>query len=224
MNQRKHLLSVSFLLILFFSAKSDPPKTAKHFVLVHGSCHGGWSWYKLVPLLKSTGHAVTALDLAASGVDLRQPKDLRSISDYFGPLTELMEALPANERVVLVGHSLGGLAISQAMERFPAKISVAVFVTAQMPGPSLNISTLNREVNSLALRCDFFLGLNLCGFMILGLVLCFRLFIACEGLFWTEGKITGNDEKARLHTHTHVNSEVTNFFFFFFFCLLIHQK
>ncbi|EXB63678.1 hypothetical protein L484_027021 [Morus notabilis] len=64
MNKRKHLLSVSFLLIVFFSAKSDPAKIAKHFVLVHGSCHGGWSWYKLVPLLKSAGHAVTALDLA----------------------------------------------------------------------------------------------------------------------------------------------------------------
>lgn len=146
MNRRKSLLSISFLLILLASAKSEPPKTAKHFVLVHGSCHGGWSWYKLVPLLKSAGHAVTALDLAASGVDLRRPKELRSISDYFRPLRELMKDLPVNERVVLVGHSLGGLAISQAMELFPAKVSVAVFLTASMPGPALNISTLNREV------------------------------------------------------------------------------
>ncbi|RVW61289.1 Methylesterase 10 [Vitis vinifera] len=56
-----------------------------------------------------------------------------------------MESLPADERVVLVGHSLGGLAISQAMEKFPEKVSVAVFVTASMPGPTLNISTLNQE-------------------------------------------------------------------------------
>ena len=49
-----------------------------------------------------------------------------------------MESLPADERVVLVGHSLGGLAISQAMEKFPEKVSVAVFVTASMPGPTLN--------------------------------------------------------------------------------------
>ncbi|XP_021286325.1 methylesterase 3-like [Herrania umbratica] len=38
-----------------------------------------------------------------------------------------MASLPLEEKVI-VGHCLGGLAISQAMERFPEKISVAVFV------------------------------------------------------------------------------------------------
>ncbi|CAK9156267.1 unnamed protein product [Ilex paraguariensis] len=56
-----------------------------------------------------------------------------------------MVALPSHERVILVGHSLGGLAISYAMERFPEKISAAVFVTTLMPGPTLNISNLNQE-------------------------------------------------------------------------------
>ena len=57
-----------------------------------------------------------------------------------------MEALPFHERVILVGHSYGGYAISQAMEYFPSKISVAVFATAFMPGPTLNYSTLNQMV------------------------------------------------------------------------------
>ncbi|OMO74180.1 hypothetical protein CCACVL1_16916 [Corchorus capsularis] len=118
---------------------------SKHFVLVHGSCHGSWSWYKLVPLLKSGGHNVTAIDLAGSGVDPQQVNTLRSISDYIKPLRDFMESLPDQQKVVLVGHSLGGLAISQAMERFPHKISVAVFVTALMPGPTLNISTLTER-------------------------------------------------------------------------------
>ncbi|XP_041015822.1 salicylic acid-binding protein 2-like [Juglans microcarpa x Juglans regia] len=121
------------------------PSISKHFVLVHGSCLGAWSWYKLLPLLKSSGHNVTALDLAASGVNPVQLSDLRSISDFFRPLRNFMETLPPHERVILVGHSLGGLAISQAMESFPSRISVAVFLTALMPGPTLNISTLNQE-------------------------------------------------------------------------------
>ncbi|XP_031383203.1 salicylic acid-binding protein 2-like [Punica granatum] len=81
-----------------------------------------------------------ALDLAASGVDQRQASSLKSISDYFQPLMELMASLNSSQRVLLVGQSMGGLAISQAMERFPRKISVAVFVTATMPGPSLSVS------------------------------------------------------------------------------------
>ena len=94
---------------MVLGTSSEPPK---HFVLVHGSCHGAWSWYKLVPLLKSAGHSITAIDLAGSGVDPQQVNTLRSISDYIKPLRKFMASLPDQEKVVLVGHSLGGLAIS----------------------------------------------------------------------------------------------------------------
>ncbi|KAM7474930.1 hypothetical protein LguiB_022173 [Lonicera macranthoides] len=113
-------------------AEPPQPASGKHFVLVHGACLGAWSWFKLVPLLRAYGHNVTAFDLAASGIDSRQVTDIPSIADYFQPLTDFMAALPSQERVVLVGHSFGGLAISQSMELFPEKISVAVFVTASM--------------------------------------------------------------------------------------------
>ena len=130
---KKHFMLISFFIILSslgIEATKVPPRTGKHFVLIHGSCLGAWSWYKLVTLLKSSGHNVTALDLAASGINPLQANDLQSSFDYFKPLRDFMEALPSHERVILVSHSLGGMAISQAMEYFPSKISVAVFVTA----------------------------------------------------------------------------------------------
>ncbi|TKY59133.1 Salicylic acid-binding protein 2 [Spatholobus suberectus] len=136
-----------FLLVLLTSTINSilEASKSKHFVLVHGSCHGAWSWYKVTPVLKSWGHKVTALDLAASGVNPQKALELQSISQYFRPLTEFMASLSNDERVILVGHSLGGLAISHAMEHFPHNISVAVFVSALMPGPTLNITTLNQE-------------------------------------------------------------------------------
>ncbi|XP_050204878.1 methylesterase 10-like [Mercurialis annua] len=106
----------------------------KHFVLVHGACHGAWCWYKLVTLLKQAGHRATALDLGASGIHPWQLDDeVSSISDYLQPLTDFMASLPENNKVVLVGHSYAGLCISLAMENFPEKISVAVFVSAYLP-------------------------------------------------------------------------------------------
>ncbi|KAF0923473.1 hypothetical protein E2562_006362 [Oryza meyeriana var. granulata] len=36
--------------------------SSKHFILVHGLCHGAWCWYKVVTMLCSVGHRVTALD------------------------------------------------------------------------------------------------------------------------------------------------------------------
>jgi len=108
----------------------------KHFVLVHGACLGAWSWYKLIPPLKSYGHNVTAIDLAASGINPVRVNEVRTISDYSKPLIDFMESIPSTAKVILVGHSLGGLAISQAMELFPQKVSLAIFVSAVMPGPS----------------------------------------------------------------------------------------
>ncbi|KAL1333072.1 hypothetical protein HN51_061827 [Arachis hypogaea] len=105
----------------------------KHFILVHGACHGAWCWYKIKPLLESSGHKVTVLDLAASGTNLKKIEDVDTFSQYSEPLLEVLESLPPNEKVVLVGHSLGGLNIALAMEKFPTKVAVGVFLTAFVP-------------------------------------------------------------------------------------------
>uniref|UniRef100_A0A0E0JS61 AB hydrolase-1 domain-containing protein n=1 Tax=Oryza punctata TaxID=4537 RepID=A0A0E0JS61_ORYPU len=60
----------------------------------------------------------------------------------------VVAAAPVGERLVLVGHSFGGLSLSLAMERFPEKIAAAVFVAAAMPcvGKHIGITTeLMRE-------------------------------------------------------------------------------
>ena len=134
----------------------------KHFVLVHGACHGAWCWYKVATLLKSAGHKVTALDMAASGLHPKRVEELRDISDYFEPLMEFMKSLPPEERVILVGHSMGGLCNSVAMERFPEKISCAVFATAIMPGPDLSFTATREEVSfSLSLPPSLSLSISL---------------------------------------------------------------
>ncbi|KAL3813709.1 hypothetical protein ACJIZ3_014977 [Penstemon smallii] len=117
----------------------------KHFVLVHGACHGAWSWYRVVPLLRAMGHRVTALDMAASGVHPKRVEEIHSFSDYCEPLIEFMEALPLDEKVVLVGHSMGGLCISIAMEMFPQKIVVAIFVAAFMPSLHVDVHAIFKE-------------------------------------------------------------------------------
>ncbi|KAF7828768.1 salicylic acid-binding protein 2-like [Senna tora] len=117
----------------------------RHLVLVHGACHGGWCWYKVVPALKAAGHKVTTLDMAASGIHPKQVHELSSITDYVEPLMQFMGTLEEDERVILVGHSLGGLCISMAMEMFPHKIAAAVFVAAFMPSPHLPFITILHE-------------------------------------------------------------------------------
>ncbi|KAL6224726.1 hypothetical protein ACLB2K_003581 [Fragaria x ananassa] len=150
---KKHF--VPFLVLLCLATAStnnvesqNLPFGKKHFVLVHGAGHGAWCWYKVATLLKSAGHNVTALDMAASGINPTQVQQVHSFSDYAEPLIEFMASLPPLHRVILVGHSMGGAIISLAMEMFPRRISAAVFATAAMPGPNLTYSAIFAAISS----------------------------------------------------------------------------
>ncbi|WVZ13143.1 hypothetical protein V8G54_017673 [Vigna mungo] len=131
-------------------------KKKRRLVLVHGAYHGAWCWYKLSTLLNSAGLQVTSLDMAASGIHPNQVLDITSVSQYVEPLLQFLRSLPPEERVILVGHSFGGLCISLAMEFFPHKIAAAVFLTGWMPGPHLSYLSLFLEFkHRLSLKSNF---------------------------------------------------------------------
>lgn len=122
----------------------------KHLVLVHGLAHGAWCWYKVVSHLRSSGYNVTALDLGGSGVHPSRLEEITTFSDYIQPLIRFLETLSVDERVVLVGHSYGGLAIALAMEKFSHIVSVAVFITSYMPNcmdpPALQMKQVHNKL------------------------------------------------------------------------------
>ncbi|KAJ6997307.1 hypothetical protein NC653_013777 [Populus alba x Populus x berolinensis] len=130
----------------------------KHFVLIHGSVAGAWIWYKVKPRLEEAGHRVTALDMAASGANTQKIEEVRTFDQYNEPLMEFMAKLPENEKVVLVGHSLGGLNLAFAMEKFPEKVSLAVFLTAILPDtvhqPSYMLEKFTDDINSNSIKSD----------------------------------------------------------------------
>jgi pimeloyl-ACP methyl ester carboxylesterase len=142
MKREMHFVYILFLLILspLICVNSS------NFVLIHGGSHGAWCWYKVATMLKSTGHNVTTIELAASGINSIQVQDIHSISKYYEPLMTFMESLPPNEKVILVGHSLGGVSTSVAMEMFPQKLFVAVFVTAYVLSQNLTYPAILQEV------------------------------------------------------------------------------
>ena len=97
------------------------------FVLIHGAMHGGWCWDKVVPLLKKEGHKVIAPDLPGSGADRTPIKDI-SLKSYTDTVCKILDAQP--EPVILAGHSLGGVTITQTAEYKPDKIRVLVYLAA----------------------------------------------------------------------------------------------
>eukprot|EP01018_Ginkgo_biloba_P013065 Gb_40806 [translate_table: standard] len=103
-----------------------------HFVFVHGAMHGAWCWYKIVDLLQRDGHQITALDLKSAGTSPATADSIKSFEEYNLPLMDFLASLPPTEKIVLVGHSLGGVSVAYASEAFPHNIAVAVYVTAFM--------------------------------------------------------------------------------------------
>ncbi|PIN03234.1 putative hydrolase/acyltransferase (alpha/beta hydrolase superfamily) [Handroanthus impetiginosus] len=110
-----------------------PPPQLPHFVLIHGISGGAWCWYKIRCLMENSGYKVTCLDLKGAGIDPTDPNTVLTFQDYNKPLLDFLSSLHENEQVILVGHSAGGLSLSDAIHRFgKKKIKVAVFVGATM--------------------------------------------------------------------------------------------
>ncbi|KAG2330251.1 hypothetical protein Bca4012_020146 [Brassica carinata] len=106
--------------------------TVKKFVLVHGEGFGAWCWYKTVASLEETGLSPVTVDLTGSGFSMADANSVSTLEEYSKPLIELLQNLLEEEKVILVGHSTGGACVSYALERFPEKISKAVFICATM--------------------------------------------------------------------------------------------
>lgn len=100
------------------------------FILVHGACHGGWCWEKVQPILESHGHKVCAPDLPSLGKDPMPPHYV-TLADNVEKICRLLDKM--DEPVVLVGHALGGVTISQTAEARRRKIKALVYVCGLMP-------------------------------------------------------------------------------------------
>lgn len=110
------------------------------FVLVHGASHGAWCWKKVVPFLAQECHTAVVPDLPGHGQDGTPIADV-TLKAYTDRVCQILD--DQNETVILVGHSMGGIVITQVAEYRPEKIGKLVYLTAVIPadGESLRQAT-----------------------------------------------------------------------------------
>jgi pimeloyl-ACP methyl ester carboxylesterase len=117
------------------------------FVLVSGAWHAGWCWERVVPLLEAAGHRALAPDLLAMGGDTTPIADV-TLALWADQIAGLITAQP--EPVILVGHSRGGIVISEAAERVPDRIACLVYLTALLiPSGESSMTTAMRGMTGL---------------------------------------------------------------------------
>ena len=97
------------------------------FVLIHGAWHGGWAWNNVAALLRTEGHTGHTPDLPGHGSDQTAVGEV-TLQAYVDRVTAVIDSCP--EPVVLAGHSMGGVVISQTAEQRPQRICALVYVCA----------------------------------------------------------------------------------------------
>lgn len=121
------------------------------FLLVHGAWHSAHHWNRVANLLAEAGHSVEAVDLPGNGLKATYPLSYLSgdqaafttetspqasvtLQDYVDVVVSAIRKLSAaGRKIILVGHSAGGLTITRAAEQVPDLLARIVYVTAHCP-------------------------------------------------------------------------------------------
>jgi hypothetical protein len=99
------------------------------FVLVHGGAHQSWHWHRVRPFLEELGH-----DTIAPDVPMDDPA--AGAGDWADVIVEAIGRAGDRDDLVLVGHSLAGLAIPIVASR--VALRRMVFLCANVPVPGLS--------------------------------------------------------------------------------------
>src|SRR6266478_2968757 len=131
---RTALIGIAGFLLapMFYSgsvAQTKSPQGVRNIVIVHGAWADGSSWSKVIPLLQSKGLHVVAVQ---------------------NPLTSLADDVAATRRaialpdgpVLLVGHSYGGVVITEAGN--DPKVVGLVYVAALAPSEGESVASVTK--------------------------------------------------------------------------------
>lgn len=128
----RNLLAASLIALGGLTAASAGAQTApaptpakKTVVLVHGAWADGTSWSRVIPWLLDAGLNVVAVQNPLASLEGDVANTTRVINDQPGD-------------VILVGHSYGGVVISEAGNNPKVKALVYVAAFAPKPGESVN--------------------------------------------------------------------------------------
>lgn len=125
----------------------DPIATTNTFILVHGAWQAPYVWNSVKAELEKAGQKVVVVELPAHGADNTSPAAV-SIDVYRDKVIAAITA--TNEKVILVGHSLGGVVVSAVAEKIPGKIKKLIYLAGFLPANGQSLLDLaNQDAQSL---------------------------------------------------------------------------
>lgn len=147
-------LMIAAIVIIFASvfvscSKDDevntPGPEKKTYVLVHGAFQAAYTWNGVKAALEQEGNKVIIVELPGHGEDTTDPAKITMDSYRDKVLSSIKDV---TGKVILVGHSMGGMVISTVAEAVPEKIERLIYLGAFVPqnGQSLlELASLDTE-------------------------------------------------------------------------------
>jgi pimeloyl-ACP methyl ester carboxylesterase len=114
------------------ASRTRVPRRKSTYVLVHGAWHGGWCWKKVVPALRAAGHEVYTPTLTGLGERAHLANPAIDLATHISDVVNLLEAEEL-AKVVLVGHSYGGMVVTGVADRAGSRLRRVVYLDAFLP-------------------------------------------------------------------------------------------
>jgi pimeloyl-ACP methyl ester carboxylesterase len=101
-------------------------------VLVHGAWGGAWCWKPVAERLRRQGHEVYAPTLSGVGDRGHIPPAIVDLDTHISDVAGLLR-FEGLSRVLLVGHSYGGMVVTGAADREIGRIAGMIYLDAFLP-------------------------------------------------------------------------------------------
>jgi len=121
------------------------------YVLVHGAWHGGWCWQRVTPLLRAAGHEVWTPTLTGLGERSHLAGPEIDLHTHVQDIVNVLEYEDL-QKVILVGHSYGGMVITGVAERAAERLTHLVYLDAFVPRDGQSLLDLVDQSRRTALQ------------------------------------------------------------------------
>lgn len=105
------------------------------YVFVPGAWLGSWVWKKVIPELRSKGHAVYAVTLTGMGDRSHLARKEYGMETAVQDVVKLIEYEDLTN-VILVGHSFAGKVVSAVYDAIPHRIKLIFYLDSFVPAKS----------------------------------------------------------------------------------------
>lgn len=121
-----------FKWVLILMAVIATPAQAATYVLVHGAWGGGYGYDGTAKALRGAGHKVHVVALAGLGARVKEASPAITLTTHVNDVLAVIDKNKLKD-FVLVGHSYGGMIITQVAAKRAAKIRSIVYIDAFLP-------------------------------------------------------------------------------------------